>query len=67
MRLKPVAPLIGVQAVRDTAIADVKIPAGTVLINAMRWDGMNESQLSDATEFMPERWLDEGSQRARLS
>ena len=66
MRLKPVAPLIGVEAVRDTVIADVKIPAGTVLINAMRWDAMNESQLSDATRFKPERWLDEGAERARL-
>ena len=66
MRLKPVAPLIGIEAVRETVIADVKIPAGTVLINAMRWDGVNEGQLPDAARFIPERWLDEGVERARL-
>jgi len=66
MRLKPVAPLIGIEAVRETVIADVKIPAGTVLINAMRWDGVNESQLPNAAQFIPERWLDEGAERARL-
>jgi cytochrome P450 len=66
MRLKPVAPLIGIEAVRDTVIADVKIPAGTVLINAMRWDGIKNDQISNAAQFVPERWLGESTQGAPL-
>jgi len=32
----------------------------------MSWDGINEQQASDAGQFVPERWLDEGAERGRL-
>lgn len=57
MRLKPVAPIIGVQAVQDTVIGDVQVGAGTVVINAMRRDSVSERWIADAAAFEPERWL----------
>ena len=61
MRLKPVAPLIGLQALRDTVVGDIAIPAGMVIINVMRRDSVSDSHLPRAASFEPERWLAEGS------
>lgn len=60
MRLKPVAPLIGLQALRDTVVGDVAIPTGMVIINIMRRDSVSESHLPRAANFEAERWLAEG-------
>jgi cytochrome P450 len=57
MRLKPVAPVIGLQAARDTVVGDVQVPAGTVLICVMRRDSVSDSHVPDAASFAPERWL----------
>ncbi len=57
MRLKPVAPLLAVQAVKDTTLADVEIPADTVVIGLMRHDSLLDRHFPDAAAFMPERWL----------
>jgi cytochrome P450 len=64
MRLKPVAPLIGVQALRDTVVAGVAVPAGTVVINVMRHDSVSDTHVPRAASFEPERWLAEGSAAA---
>jgi len=61
MRLKPVAPIIGLQARKDTVLGDVLLPAGSVVVNLMRSDGVNEKLLPQATTFEPERWLEGGS------
>ena len=60
MRLKPVAPIIGLQALRDTVLGDVMIPAGGVIINVMRRDSVSESHMPRAAAFEPERWLADG-------
>ena len=60
MRLKPVAPVVGVQALRDTAVGDVQITAGTVIINVMRRDSVSDSHPPRAAAFEPERWLADG-------
>ena len=60
MRLKPVAPIIGLQAVQDTVIGDVQVGAGTVVINAMRRDSVSERVIANAAAFDPGRWLAEG-------
>ncbi|TAM41699.1 MAG: cytochrome P450 [Burkholderiaceae bacterium] len=60
MRLKPVAPLLAVQAVKGTTIADVQIPADTVVIGLMRHDSLLERHFPDAAAFKPERWLGDG-------
>lgn len=61
MRLKPVAPQIPLQALRDTMIGDVQVPAGMVVISLMRRDAVSESYVPRAAAFEPERWLLEES------
>jgi cytochrome P450 len=57
MRLKPVAPALPVQAVRDTTIAGVEVPAETVVFGLMRHDALDAKYFPDPAEFRPERWL----------
>lgn len=56
MRLQPVVPLSGVEALADTEVAGVRIPTGTRLMLLHRYAGLQDVQLAD--EFRPERWLD---------
>jgi len=58
MRLKPVAPMIGLQALHDTEIGDVRVPRGAVVLALMRRDSVSDRHLPDAERFLPERWLD---------
>ena len=60
MRLKPVAPLLVVQALRDTTVADIRVPAGTLVFGAMRSDSLREEYFAQAAQFDPGRWLDAG-------
>src|SRR6185312_5123950 len=57
MRLKPVAPLLAVQTVQGTTLADVELPAGTVVMGLMRHDSLQDSHFPDAAAFLPGRWL----------
>ena len=59
MRLKPVGPMLPVQALKDTVVADVAVPAGTVIINLMRHDSVDDAFVPDGAAFKPERWLGE--------
>jgi cytochrome P450 len=59
MRLKPVAPFLPLQALKDTVVGDVAVPAGTVVINVMRHDSVDEAFVPEAQAFKPERWLGE--------
>ena len=59
MRLKPVAPNLPLQATRDTVLGDVRVPAGTMVINMLRHDSVSERFVPNATAFEPERWLGE--------
>jgi cytochrome P450 len=61
MRLKPVAPFQVVEALRDTMIADIRVPEGTAVWCLMRGDSVSESYFSNPTAFEPQRWLNEGS------
>lgn len=60
MRLKPVAPQLPLEALRDTVVGNVRIPAGTVVISMLRRDSVAEVFVPRAAEFLPERWLTEG-------
>ena len=60
MRLKPVAPQNAMQALRDTTLGDVVIPAGTVVMAVMRRDAVSEQHVPRAAAFEPERWLSDG-------
>ncbi len=67
MRLKPVAPMLPLQATKDITIGDVLIPAGRVVINLMRRDSVSESHLPNAAAFDPTRWLADGGPAAQAS
>jgi len=57
MRIKPVAPLNIQQAVRDTVVAGIAIPAGSIVMCLMRPAAVDEIHFAEATSFRPERWL----------
>ncbi len=61
MRLKPVAPILALQALHDTQVGDVQIRARTVVINLMRRDSVSESHVPNAVAFEPQRWLGPGA------
>jgi cytochrome P450 len=60
MRLKPVAPQLPLQTLRDTVLGGVHLPEGTVVINLMRMDSVNDEHIADAKAFKPQRWLEGG-------
>ncbi len=60
MRLKPVAPIIGLEPLRDTTICDTHIPAGTRLMLLMRRASKRSGGFEQPEQFDPERWLREG-------
>ncbi len=62
MRLKPVAPFFAVQALRDSVIADVRIPEGTLVWCALRHDSLQERHFPEPMKFDPQRWLGEPGQ-----
>lgn len=57
MRLKPVAPTITLQALRDTVVAGVRVPSGTIVWGAMRSPNLDARHFDDAAAFRPARWL----------
>jgi cytochrome P450 len=64
MRLKPVAPVIGLQALRDSVVGDVQVPKDCVIINVMRRDSVSDAHTPRAASFEPERWLVDGASGA---
>jgi cytochrome P450 len=67
MRLKPVAPLLVLQADRDTTIGDVQVGKGTVVINLLRRDSVSEEHVPGAARFEPARWLADGGPAQQAS
>ena len=61
MRLKPVAPILPLQALHDLTVGDVRVPAGTVVISLLRRDSVSDDHLPHAARFDPGRWLGEGA------
>jgi len=61
MRLKPVAPMLPVQAVRDTTLGDVEVPAETIVVGLMRQDARDARYFVEPHAFAPERWLAGGA------
>jgi cytochrome P450 len=57
MRLKPVAPIIILQPTRDTVVAGIEVPTGTILMCLMRAGAIDERRFPDARAFDPARWL----------
>ncbi len=64
MRLKPVAPINGLQALRDVQLGEWTIRKGDSLTILARVMAMNNTDFPDAEAFKPERWITEpGEQR----
>ena len=62
MRLKPVAPLLPLQAVRATTLGDVQVAAGQVVLCLLRRNSVSDEYLERAAAFEPERWLGQNAQ-----
>ena len=67
MRLKPVAPVLPLQALRESTVGDVQVPKGTVVISLLRRDSVSDLHLPNAAAFEPERWLSEGGPAQQAS
>ncbi len=57
MRLKPVAPLMPQQALRDANVGGVQITAGMIVFGLMRVDSVSDAHVPQAAAFEPQRWL----------
>ena len=64
MRLKPVAPIMGLEPLGEATICDTHIPAGTRLMLLSRLAGLGAGGFERANEFCPERWLDDAGDAA---
>jgi cytochrome P450 len=62
MRLKPVAPFIALQALRDTTVGDVAVPAKTQIWGVLRHDSVSPRHFENPAAFAPERWLPDAAQ-----
>ncbi|MCI4185056.1 cytochrome P450 [Dickeya dianthicola] len=60
MRLKPVAPLLYLEPVKDTVVAGFSIRKGTPLLLMLHASGFEETSFHQPRDFMPERWLERG-------
>ncbi len=58
MRLKPVAPIMGLETNKEMTIGDVMVPQGTIMLAALRAGGMSALNFEKPNTFSPERWLD---------
>ena len=61
MRLKPVAPIIIVQANRETAVAGVRVPKDSLVLCLMRPPATDQRHFKTPEVFEPARWLDAAS------
>ena len=59
MRLKPVAPFLAFQALRDTQVGDVAVRKKDIVWGVMRHDSVGAPYFSNPQAFEPERWLDD--------
>lgn len=63
MRLKPVAPLLFMEANRETELAGFHLPPGAVVFCLMRRAALDARLAEDVADFRPGRWQD-GADRA---
>lgn len=57
LRLKPTAPFIGLQALRDTMVGDVAVPRHTLIWGVLRKQSISEPYFVEPMAFRPQRWL----------
>jgi cytochrome P450 len=59
MRIKPVAPLMGMETNIDLVVGDIFIPKGTVIMSLLRRAGETGGDFAEPEQFRPERFLDD--------
>jgi cytochrome P450/nitrite reductase/ring-hydroxylating ferredoxin subunit len=59
MRLRPVAPLLLLEAKAETVVGDVLVPAGATLAVLARPAALDAAHFADPRAFRPRRWLGE--------
>jgi len=59
MRIKPVAPFLGLETNREVVIGNVVVPPQTPVLLMLRLAGMDPADFPAPEEFRPERWLGE--------
>ncbi len=57
MRLKPVAPLILSEALKDCVVAGIEVPAGALVMTLMRPAGLDPRNFAEPMQFDPQRWI----------
>lgn len=57
MRLKPVAPIIGLEANHAMTVGDVTVEQGQLMIMLTREAGRSPAEFPELDAFRPERWL----------
>lgn len=57
MRLKPVAPILFLQAQRESIVAGVTVPKNAMLLLLLRRVATDQRNFARPTEFDPRRWL----------
>jgi len=57
MRIKPVAPFLGLETNNELVIGGVLVPRRTPIIVMLRLAGMNPADFPEPDQFRPERWL----------
>ncbi|MBM4022265.1 MAG: cytochrome P450 [Planctomycetes bacterium] len=62
MRLKPVIPILTLQAIDDTVVSDIAIPRDTPIFVVLRHDGLDARFFARPEAFEPERWLEDAEQ-----
>lgn len=60
MRLKPVAPFLGLETNQPVTVGDVRLEARTPIMVITRLAGRSEADFPQAGAFRPERWLKAG-------
>jgi cytochrome P450/nitrite reductase/ring-hydroxylating ferredoxin subunit len=58
MRLRPVVPILSLQANFDTRLGDIRIPKDTAVFTICRPAAVDETKFADGRGFRPDRWLE---------
>jgi cytochrome P450 len=61
IRLKPVAPMISVQAKHEVALGKLILPESSILLLLPRINALEDKNFYRAAEFCPDRWLSKAS------
>lgn len=61
LRLRPVAPLQGIEPKQDVELLGCHLPTGTEIIALTRPAALDDGHFGEARRFAPERWLEEAT------